>query len=254
MSHTVGEVARRAGISVRTLHHYDAIDLLAPSGRSDAGYRLYEHSDIARLQQILFYRELGVPLDEIAKAMTDPDFDRATALRRQREQLEAKATHLLAMIDAINAAIDATEKGNEMSSDDMLGVFGEFDPNEYEAEARERWGHSDAYRESIRRTSGYAKEDWRRMSAEADSIYRAFAALMVEGVAADSEEAMDVAERHRAHISAWFYECTPEIHVGLGEMYVADPRFTQNIDRHGEGVAAFMSEAILANGVRILAS
>lgn len=250
MTHTVGDLATRAGVTVRTLHHYDEIGLLRPSGRSDAGYRLYGSGDIARLQQILFYRELGLPLEEIARVMSDPQFDRIEALRRQRAQLEAKAEHLLRMIDAVDAAIEADRRGTTMSTDDMLEVFGDFDPKEHEEEARERWGHTDAYKESARRTAAYAKADWQRHAAESAEIYQAFVALMAAGIPADSEEAMEVAERHRGLITTWFYECSPEIHVGLGEMYVADHRFSENIDKHGAGLARYMSEAILANGVR----
>ena len=249
-THTVGDIARRAGISVRTLHHYDEIGLLHPSQRSAAGYRLYGPSDVARLQQILFYRELGLPLEEISRVMSDPAFERTAALREQRARLEARADHVMRMIDAVDAAIDAEERGSTMSTDNMLEVFGDFDPREYEEEARQRWGHTDAYKESARRTAQYAKEDWEWIGVEADEIYRAFGLLMEGGAPADSKEAMDVAERHRAHITAWFYECTPDIHVGLGEMYVADGRFTESIDQHGEGLAGYMSEAILANGLR----
>lgn len=249
-THTVGDLARRAGVTVRTLHHYDEIGLLSPSERTDAGYRLYDPADVARLQQILFYRELGLPLDEIARVMSEPDFDRTAALREQRARLEAKSKHLHRMIEAVDAAIDADERGTTMSADDMLEVFGDFDPKEYEEEARERWGHTDAYKESARRTAQYTKEDWQRLSDEVTAIYAAFVALKDAGVPADSDEAMAVAERHRSHIGDWFYECSPEMHVGLGEMYVADHRFTENIDQHGEGLAAYMSEAILANGIR----
>jgi DNA-binding transcriptional MerR regulator len=251
-THTVGDLARRAGVTVRTLHHYDEIGLLSPSDRSAAGYRLYDTGDVSRLQQILFYRELGLPLDEITRIMSNPEFDRTAALREQRARLEAKARHLHEMIEAVDTAIDAHEKGTTMSTDDMLGVFGDFDPKEYEEEARERWGHTDAYKESARRTAAYTKEDWERLSDEAAEIYAAFMSLKDAGVTATSDEAMAVAERHRAHIGDWFYECTPDIHVGLGEMYAADPRFTENIDQHGEGLAAYMSEAILANGVRLV--
>lgn len=103
MTHTVGEIARLAGITVRTLHHYDQIGLVSPRTRSDAGYRLYDDADVARLQQVLFYRATGMPLDDIARVMTDPSFDRGDALRDQRTQLEARVEHLLEMIDAVDA-------------------------------------------------------------------------------------------------------------------------------------------------------
>jgi hypothetical protein len=138
-----------------------------------------------------------------------------------------------------------------MSGGEPIGAFADFDPAEYEDEARARWGDSAAYRESVRRTASYTRADWERLAAESGEIYAAFVALKEAGVPPESDEAMDVAERHRAHIGDWFYPCSPETHVGLGEMYVRDARFTENIDRHGAGLAAYMSTAILANGVRL---
>lgn len=252
MAHTVGEIARRAGITIRTLHHYDEIGLLSPSERSDAGYRLYDSADVARLQQILVYRELGLPLERIQEVMGDPGFDRIAALRDQRQELVTRSRQTTRMIEAVDAAIASEERGIMMSTDQMLEVFGDFDPTEHEAEAEERWGGTDAYRDSVRRTSQYTKQDWEQISAEASEIYEEFVRLRREGVPTDSAAAIEVAERHREHISRWFYECSYEIHVGLGEMYVEDQRFTESLDSHGEGLAAYMSEAILANGLRHL--
>ena len=137
-----------------------------------------------------------------------------------------------------------------MTNEEMLEVFGDFDPSRYEEEARQRWGDTEAYRESARRTRRYGKADWERIKEEGAEIDNAFLALMARGVPATDPSAAEVAERHRAHISRWFYECTPEIHAGLGQMYVADPRFTESIDRAGPGLAAYMSEAFAANAGR----
>ena len=128
--------------------------------------------------------------------------------------------------------------------------FGHFDPDEHEAEVRERWGDTDAYRQSARRTAGYGKPDWEQLERESDEIYAALAALLEAGVAPDSAAAGNLAERHRAHITRWFYDCTPAIHAGLGEMYMADPRFTAGLDRHAPGLARFLADAIAANAAR----
>jgi len=250
--YTVGEVAGLAGISVRTLHHYDEIGLLSASHRSDAGYRLYNTGDVARLQQILFYRELGLPLDEIERLLNNGDIDRAGTLRNQRDQLVAKVGHLRQMVAAIDGTLAADEKGFDMDAKETLEVFGDFDPTKYQEEASDRWGHSDSYRESEKRTARYTTSDWERLGSEADEIDQAFLALMDAGTPSDSEQAAAVAERHRDHISTWFYDCSPEIHAGLGEMYAADQRFTERIDRAGAGLAGYMSDAILANSVRLL--
>lgn len=244
---TVGEVARLAGLSVRTLHHDDEIGLLVPATRTGAGYRLYRRIEVERLQGVLLFRELGFGLEAIREIVNRPGYDRTSALLRQRELLEAKAERLLEMIDAVDVVVESERQGMAMSNDEMLEVFEGHDPAEYEAEARERWGETDAHRESARRTATYTKQDWEQMGREADEINAALLALMEAGASADSAEAIALAERHRSHISKWFYECTPEIHTGLGALYVADSRFTENIDKAGEGLARYLSDAIAVN-------
>ena len=246
MTQTIGTVARLAGISIRTLHHYDEIGLLAPGERSDAGYRLYADSDLERLQQILLLRELGLGLDEIARVLDDPGYDRLGALIEQRRQLEQSRTRIDRLVAAVDRAISASQEGRTMTPEESLEVFGDFDPAQYEDEVKERWGDTDAYRESARRTKAYTKQDWLQIGVESDAINQAFIALMDAGVPVTSPEAKAMAERHRGHISKWFYPCSPEIHAGLGVMYVADPRFTKNIDKARPGLARYMSEAIAA--------
>ena len=137
-----------------------------------------------------------------------------------------------------------------MSIEDAIGVFGDFDPTEYEEEAKERWGDTDAYKQSAQRTASYIKRDWEALGAEADAINQRFLVLMADDVPASDEAAMDVAEEHRAHISRWFYDCPKVAHAGLGQMYVADHRFKENIDKAGSGLAEYMAEAIAANAAR----
>ena len=242
---TVGEVARISGVTVRTLHHYDEIGLLRASNRTEAGYRLYGESDVDRLRAILSYRELGLGLDEIAEAVDRPEAS-IEVLRDARRRIDERIVRLGAIADSLDAAIAAHEKGTTMTPEEKLSVFGDFDPSEHEEEARERWGGTDAYAQASVRTAGYTEDDWRVIMAEAASIYRRFAALDRDGIPTDSPEASAAVEEHREHISRWFYDCTPEIHAGLGQMYVADERFRSSIDQHGEGVAAYMSEAIAA--------
>ena len=243
---TIGAVARLAGISIRTLHYYDEIGLLTPGGRSDSGYRLYQNHDLERLQQILLLRELGMGLDEIARVLDDPAYDRLEALREQRRRLDRSRKRTTRLIAAVDAAISAAEEGRTMTPEESLEVFGDFDPSQYEDEVKERWGDTDAYKESARRTKSYTKQDWLKIGSESNEINQAFIALMEKGIPADSPEARAVAERHRGHISKWFYQCSPEIHAGLGQMYVVDHRFTENIDKAKPGLAQYMSDAIAA--------
>lgn len=246
----VSEVAKLARVSVRTLHHYDEIGLCKPSARSRAGYRLYAPADLERLQQVLFFRELSFPLDEIQRIVTDPGFDVTAALRMQRQLLTDKAARLRALIAAVEAALSAREEGKTMSNEERFAVFGEFNPADYEAEAEARWGDSPAYKESQARTKKYRPEDWQKIKAEGDALFRDLAALLVAGTPAESPAAMAIAERHRQHIERWFYPCAPSMHAGLGELYVGDPRFTANIDRYAAGLSAYARTAFAANAAR----
>ena len=251
-TYQVKEVARIAGISVRALHHYDEIGLLVPSGRSRAGYRLYSEDDLLRLQQILIGRELGMPLEAIKRSLEDPSFDRRAALERQREELAARAERTAAMLRAVDVALAAmTDDGGktmkDMSKEEIAALFDGFDPSPYEDEVVERWGTSDAYKESARRTSKYTKADWERYKAESHAIMSAAAELFRAGAPADGAEAMAVAERHRLSIDRWFYPCDATMHAGLASMYEADARFAESIDNYGAGLTPWWSAAIRAN-------
>ncbi|MGW1956807.1 MerR family transcriptional regulator [Streptomyces sp. NPDC001920] len=250
MSYSVGQVAGFAGVTVRTLHHYDAIGLLAPSERSHAGHRRYSDGDLDRLQQILFYRELGFPLEEVAALLDDPDADPREHLRRQHELLTDRIEKLQKMAEAVEHAMEARTMGINLTPEEKFEVFGDFDPDQYEEEVQQRWGDTDAYRQSQQRAASYTKEDWLRIQREAEELTRRFVALMEAGEPADSEAAMDAAEEHRRGISRNHYDCGYEIHTCLGEMYVADERFTHNIDKAKPGLAAYMKDAILANAAR----
>ena len=167
---TVSEVSRLSGASVRALHHYDEIGLLVPSDRTAAGYRLYDRDDLARLQEILLFRELEIPLDDIATLLSGGAFDRRAALELQREMLLQKAVRTEALIASVERAINAERTGVRMTKEEMFEVFGDFDPTQYEDEVQERWGETDAYKESARRTARYTKADWDRFKAESEQI------------------------------------------------------------------------------------
>ena len=228
--YTVGRVADLSGVTIRTLHHYDEVGLLSPGGRSAAGYRIYEDRDLERLQRILFYRELGFTLGEISTIVDDPRTDTLGHLRRQRGLLNERIERLSAMVDAIDYEMEARTMEIPLTPEERLEVFGEFRPEDYAEEAEERWGGTEAYKESQRRVSSYDKEDWQRLKAEEEEIRARLTAALDAGLAPDSEEAMAAAEAHRRHISRWFYECGYEIHRGLTEMYVSDERFRSNYD------------------------
>jgi DNA-binding transcriptional MerR regulator len=236
---TVHEVSGLTGISVRTMHYYDEIGLLPPSEVTPAGYRLYDDTALEKLQQILFFRELDLPLKEIANILNSPSFDRHKALENHRKLLVMKRKRL----DGLLRLVDDTLKGDQMMS------FKEFDMTEieeakrkYSEEAAQRWGNTEAFAESQKKTSHYGKEDWQRIQAEAKEIYEAFAAKMDQSP--NDLAVQNLVAKWQEHITRNYYNCTKEILAGLGEMYVADERFTQNIDQYGKGLAQFMREAI----------
>ena len=250
MAWTVGEAAKLAKVSVRTLHHYDEIGLLEPSDRSVAGYRLYAVGDLERLQQIMLFRELGFALPQIRTIILDPGFDRTEALKAQRNLLSEKARRTQAAIEAIDLQLMEMEEGIPMTKEEaseMLGeLFDGFDPAEYEDEVQERWGETDAYKQSAERTKRYKKADWEQIKAEMADNDARFIALMDAGAPADSAEAMDAAEAKRLHISKWFYDCPIEFYVNMASIWVNDPRFTKNIDKAREGLAAYSYAAVVA--------
>ena len=246
----VGEVAALAGVTVRTLHHYDRIGLLSPSGRTGAGYRQYSPADLDRLHQVLLYRELGFPLEEVATLLDDPAADPEAHLRRQHALLRDRLDRTSAMVAAVEKEMEARAMGIALTPEERFEVFGEHDPAQYDAEVEERWGDTDAYAQSKRKTAAYSKEDWLAIKAEQEEIGNRFVRVMQSGAAPDSEEAMDVAEAHRQSISRWFYDCSPEMHAGLGRMYVEDERFTAHYEDVAPGLAQYVSTAVQANAAR----
>ena len=236
---TVNQVAKLSGVSVRTLHYYDEIGLLTPTVITAAGYRLYDGSALDRLQQILFYRELDFSLSDIRRILDDPAFDRMEALNGHRALLQLKKERL----DRLIGLVDSMMKGEKDMS------FAEFDQTaiekaraQYAKEVEERWGGTQAYRESRVKTDAYGKEEWAEAQKEADAIFQDFAAHQQEDPG--SPEVQKLVSRWQEHITRRYYACTNDILSGLGTMYTADPRFTENIDRYGEGLASFMGEAI----------
>ena len=249
--YTVGEAARLSHVSVRTLHHYDEIGLLAPSGRSPAGYRLYSEADLRRLQQILIYRELDFGLEEIAQMLADADTTTNTDehLRRQHLMLRARRDRAIRLLAAIEQEMEARKMGISLTPEEQFEIFGTDKMDEHTAEAEQRWGDTDAWQESRRKTAAYTKHDWIAIKAEADANIAGFAEALRAGQPADSVAAMGLAEAHRAHLTRWFYECSYDMHRGLAELYISDPRFTASYDEIEPGFSQYVHDAILANAL-----
>jgi DNA-binding transcriptional MerR regulator len=246
----VGDVARLSHVSVRALHHYDAIGLLTPSARSPVGYRLYSGADLRRLQQILFYRELGFALEEIAEILADPAAGTDDHLRRQHRLLRERRARDAALLGAIEREMEARKMGMSLTPEEQFEIFGTDKLAEYAEEAEQRWGDTEAWRQSQRRTAAYTKEDWIAIKAEADASIAGFAEAIRAGEPANGTVAMDLAEAHREHISRWFYDCGYDAHRGLAELYVADPRYMAEYDKIEPGFSGYVHDAMLANADR----
>ncbi|MCY9703351.1 MerR family transcriptional regulator [Paenibacillus alvei] len=235
----VKEVADITGISVRTLHHYDEIGLLTPAHITEAGYRQYSEDDLALLQQILFFRELDFPLKQIKEIIYSPNFNQAEALELHRSMLLEKRRQLDVMLETLDRTIRHMKGEIEMTNKEKFQGF-DFSHNPYEQEARERWG-SKAVDEANAKISSMTMEQQSSLSEKMNAIYTRLAAL--RNSAPESEEA-------QAGIKEWFDflnsmgKYTPEAFKGLGQMYVDDERFTKNIDKFGEGLAAFMRDTM----------
>ena len=229
----IKEFAEQIGVSVRTLHYYDEIGLLKPSEVDvQNGYRFYDERSLERMQEILFYRELDFSLKTIAQILSSPDYDKQQALTRQRKLLLAKKERLERLIDAL----DSMEKG-----EGFMKPNNEYEDlkNKYAEEARQRWGSTDAYKESQQRNT-----DFSQAASLLDAVFEEFAELDRSGISPDDEAAKVQVEKLQRCITDNFYTCTNESLAGLGQMYAADVRFKTNIDKHGEGTAEFVSQCI----------
>ena len=245
---TVGQVAERFDITVRTLHHYDEIGLLRPSDRSTAGYRLYTEDDLTRLQHVVVYRRLGFALEEIGLVLDNPE-SVEQHLRRQRAAVVARLDEMAELVTAIDRALERQMTNEPATTEDLKELFGEgFD--DAQSEAQERWGETDAWKQSRQRTKNYTKEDWAQVRAESDAVLAAFTASMDAGEPPTSVVAMDAAEQHRRSIHDRFYDCSHESHKGLGDLYLSDPRFTATYDEIRPGLSQYVRDAIYANAAR----
>lgn len=228
---TVKEVSRITGVSVRTLHHYDSIGLLKPTEVTGAGYRLYDDKALCKLQTILLFRELEFPLNEIKAILDQPDFDAVSAIEQQIHLLQLRRQHLDKLID----------HARQIQKTGVIPMnFKPFDTtqiDQYAAEAKAKWGKTEAYKEYEKRGKG---------ADAGDALMSLFAeAGKLRHLSPDAPEVQTMVANIQSYITDHYYTCTKQIFAGLGRMYAADERFKANIDRAGgEGTAVFVSKAI----------
>lgn len=234
---TVNEVSKLTGVSVRTLHHYDAIGLLNPTQVTEAGYRLYDDTALARLQTILLFRELQFPLKEIKSILDSPDFNREQALKQQIGLLELQRRQLDKLISFAREIIETGVNNMDFSAFDKTEI------EQYKAEVKARWGKTAAYKEFEQKTAGQSEEVQTEAAEKLMQIFAKFG--KIKHLASESDTAQALVEDLRQCISENYYDCTKPILESLGQMYVGDERFKANIDaRGGIGTAEFASKAI----------
>lgn len=248
MYYKVKEVADIAGVSVRTLHHYDRIGLLKPDHVTGTGYRQYSEDNLKRLQQICFLKELDFPLKKIQELLSKDTGDVNVMLDKHKHLLELKVERLLRIIDTIDKTKNANKRGETMTDKEMFDGFDmseiEAQKDKYAVEVEERWGNTDAYKQSAKKTAKYSADDWKHITAKTERAYKAMVELMEQGVMIEDDRVQELTGMLRQYITEDYYDCTKEIYAGLGQMYVLDERFTKNLDKHGKGFAKYLSDAI----------
>jgi len=236
MNMRIRAFADLTGVSVRTLHYYDEIGLLKPAAVDErTGYRYYDEQALLRLQEILFYRELDFSLKQICEILSSPDYDKERALEEQKTLLLFKKERLERLI----AAIDGAMKG-----ENIVKAFDNSEFDSYKAEVKQRWGGTEAYAEYTEKSKGYSREKGKDLFAGMETLLSEFAVCMQQGAEPESKKAQELVKDLQAYITEHFYTCTKPILAGLGQMYVADERFKNNIDKHAGGTAEFISRAI----------
>ncbi len=232
----IKEFAKLSGVSVRTLHYYDEIGLLKPAVvNRQTGYRFYDENSLLRMQQILFYRELDFSLKSISEILSAPDYNKEKTLNEQKRLLVLKKERLERLISAIDGA---------MKGENVMTSFDNSNIEKYKAEVKARWGNTTAYAEHTEKTSGYSADKWQSVTDGLNNVFAKFSDCMKNGEKPYSVKAQELVKELQAYITENYYTCTTQILAGLGQMYVCDERFKNNIDKNGDGTAGFVSNAI----------
>lgn len=247
MEYTVQKLACLAGVSTRTLRYYDEIGILKPARINSSGYRIYGQAEVDRLQQILFYRELGVSLDSIKGIVTSPSFDGVTALKEHREKLLEKRAQLNLLIANVEKTLSVSEGRIKMSDKEKFEGFKqkmvEDNEKKYGKEIREKYG-KDAVEKSNAKLMNMSEEEYDKLTSLEKQIKITLAEAFKTGDPA-SDLAQKTAELHKEWIAGYWGQYSKEAHAGLAQMYVNDERFTAYYDENQSGAAAFLRDAIL---------
>lgn len=240
MVYTVKQLADLAGVSPRTLHYYDEIELLKPASHGENRYRYYDEKAMLRLQQILFYREMGLSLKEIKAVLEQPDFNVMSALQAHRATLQKRVERLERLISTVDKTINHLTGGTKMKSEEIFAGFSEEQQEEYAEQARQRWDPKvvDA---SMKRWKNYSKEKQQQILQEGRDIYQGIFDRMDQGN--DSKEVQELVGQWHQNMR-YFYEPTIEVLSGLGQMYVDSPDFRATFEKFSPEFPEFLNQAI----------
>jgi DNA-binding transcriptional MerR regulator len=254
--YTVKEVAKLSGVTVRTLHHYDQVGLLKPAQVGENGYRYYGREELLRLQQILFHRELELPLELIAEVLDQPGFDRREALRRHRKTLSQKAARYRRLIRTLDQTLAALEGDEEMQDGDLYQGFEPEKQAQYEAEIVERFGEGARASIEASRTAlkSWSKADWERWGGEYAAVEAGMGKALADGLPLDSDEVRALIRRHHAWVAVmWNRKPSREAYAGLGQLYVDHPDFRARYEAVRPGLTEYLAEAMRCFAERELA-
>lgn len=242
MTHySVKQLAKLADISVRTLHYYDEIDLLKPTKILSNGYRQYGQKELLKLQQILFFKELEFPLSQIKDMLNDSQFNVGLALKEQKQLLKLKKQRLENLILTIDQTSKKLKEGQKNMDSSLYNGFSKSQIEAYKKEAKDRWGHTSAYKQSVKHTKNWTQKDYDQVKAQGEALTRQIANGMGKGANDPSIQALIA--KHHQYIGQ-FYDCPLSLYKALGQMYVEDKRFTAYYEKFKPGLATFMRDAI----------
>lgn len=240
MAYTVKEIADLAGVSTRTIRYYGEVRLLKPAEIRDNGYRYYNNDSLLQLQQILFFREMDFSVNEIARIISQADFDKVLALEQHRDTLLKKKDRLKDLIGTVDRTIEMLRGKNEMTDKE---IFKGFDEAEYDAEARERWGSSAKFTQSRQRWNSYSEAQKKAIKAEISAITRRMVGEG-PGVSPEDPEVQKAVKAYFDHLNKYFYTCDLASFRALSDLWVEDARFSENYERVREGGANFVRKAV----------
>lgn len=240
MAYTINEIARLANVSTRTIRYYDEIGLLAPAYTGKNGYRYYDRNSLLFLQQVLFFRELEIPLKEIASILENPVFNLVETLLIHRQALLKESQRIQKLITTIDNTLNMIKGDKEMTAQEL---FSGFDEEKYTQEAKDRWGDTDAYKQSIQRWSSYSEAQKEKIKNEGGEITTRMVGVRAECNPGDEAIQKAVGD-YLAYLNKYFYTCNAEFLRRLSMMWVEDPRFAVNYERIREGGAQFVYEAV----------